>query len=45
MTGKKPHPTEVQPYRYTFSDRLYLPLLEGMWVTIRHVFKNIFKGY
>ena len=34
MTAKKPHPTDVQPYRYSLADRLYLPLLEGMWVTI-----------
>ena len=36
--------TEVRPYRYTLADRLYLPLLRGMAVTIRHFFKNLRKS-
>jgi NADH-quinone oxidoreductase subunit I len=36
-----PHPTEVRPRRYTLPERLYLPLLAGMWVTIRHFFGNL----
>lgn len=44
MTVKSPHPKEVRPYRYSLADRLYLPLLQGMWVTLRHVFENIFMG-
>lgn len=35
------YPTEVKPYRYTLADRLYLPLLKGMAITIRHFFKNL----
>ena len=44
MTVKSPHPKEVRPYRYSLADRLYLPLLQGMWVTLRHVFENLFMG-
>jgi NADH-quinone oxidoreductase subunit I len=38
------HPTATKPYRYTFADRLYLPLLQGMMVTARHFFKNLWKS-
>jgi NADH-quinone oxidoreductase subunit I len=36
-----PHPTTPQPYKYTLAERLYLPLLGGMWVTLRHFFGNL----
>jgi NADH-quinone oxidoreductase subunit I len=35
------YPAEVRPYRLTLADRLYLPLLRGLSVTIRHFFKNL----
>lgn len=35
-------PREVQPKKMTWSERLYLPLLTGLGVTIRHMFQNIF---
>ena len=38
------YPTEVRPYRYTWADRLYLPLLRGMGVTLRHFFKNLLRS-
>jgi NADH-quinone oxidoreductase subunit I len=38
------YPTETKPYRYTWGDRLYLPLLRGMGVTLRHFFKNLLKS-
>jgi NADH-quinone oxidoreductase subunit I len=39
-----PYATEVQPYKYTWADKLYLPLLRGMGVTLRHFFKNLVKS-
>ena len=38
------HPREPKPYRYTWADRLYLPLLQGLVVTARHFFKNLVKS-
>ncbi len=37
-----PHPTEVRPKSYSLAERLYLPLLGGMMVTMRHFFGNLF---
>ena len=34
----------VEPYRPGLSERLYLPLFKGMWVTLRHFFQNLFGG-
>jgi NADH-quinone oxidoreductase subunit I len=36
------HPEQVRPYRYTLAERLYLPLLGGMAVTLRHFLGNLF---
>jgi NADH-quinone oxidoreductase subunit I len=38
------HPKEVQPYRPGLAERLYLPLFAGMAVTLKHFFRNLFKG-
>jgi NADH-quinone oxidoreductase subunit I len=38
-----PHPTELRPYRPSLAERLYLPLLGGMMVTLRHFLRNLFK--
>jgi NADH-quinone oxidoreductase subunit I len=38
------HPRESKPYKYTWADRLYLPLLQGLAVTARHFFKNLIKS-
>jgi NADH-quinone oxidoreductase chain I len=35
------HPTRTQPRRYTLAERLYLPLFQGLAVTLRHFFKNL----
>jgi len=37
------HPRTPRPYRYTLAERLYLPLVAGMAITIRHFFKNVFN--
>ena len=45
--GRRPvaeHSREVRPYRPGLAERLYLPLLGGMMVTIKHFFRNLFKG-
>lgn len=36
------HPREVQPYKPSLSERIGLPLLGGLVVTIRHFFQNLF---
>ncbi|HEX2253270.1 MAG TPA: NADH-quinone oxidoreductase subunit I [Thermoanaerobaculia bacterium] len=36
------HPTEVEPRRYTLAEKMYLPLLQGLGVTIKHFFGNLF---
>lgn len=41
LPGIQHHPTEVRPRRMTFAERLYLPLLSGLMVTIRHMFQNL----
>lgn len=38
------HSTELEPYKPGLAERLYLPLFSGLMVTIRHFFRNIFKG-
>jgi NADH-quinone oxidoreductase subunit I len=35
------HPTQVRPRRYTLAERLYLPLFQGLAVTLRHFFQNL----
>jgi NADH-quinone oxidoreductase chain I len=42
LPGIQQHPTEIRPRRMTFAERLYLPLLAGLMVTIRHMFQNLF---
>ena len=36
-----PYSDTPEPYRYTLAERLYLPLLGGMWVTLRHFVGNL----
>ncbi len=36
-----PHPTAPRPYRYSLAERLYLPLVGGLWVTLRHFVRNL----
>jgi NADH-quinone oxidoreductase subunit I len=38
----EPYPTEVKPYKPGLAERLYLPLLSGLMVTMRHFLKNLF---
>jgi NADH-quinone oxidoreductase subunit I len=44
MSERTSHPTAVRPYRPGLAERLYLPLLGGMMVTLRHFFRNLVKG-
>jgi len=37
------HPRSLRPYRYTLAERLYLPLVAGMAITIRHFLRNVFN--
>jgi NADH-quinone oxidoreductase subunit I len=36
--------SEVRPYEPGLAERLYLPLLSGMMVTLKHFFRNLFRG-
>ena len=42
LPGIQQHPKSVEPRQMTFAERLYLPLLSGLGVTIRHMFSNLF---
>jgi NADH-quinone oxidoreductase chain I len=35
------HPNTTRPYRYGWAERLYLPLLAGMMVTLKHFVQNL----
>jgi NADH-quinone oxidoreductase subunit I len=35
------HPKATRPYKQSWSERLYLPLLGGLWVTLRHFLQNL----
>jgi len=37
-----PYPTTTQPYRQSVAERLYLPLVGGLLVTLRHFLRNLF---
>jgi NADH-quinone oxidoreductase chain I len=41
MTTGREHPRSVIPYRYSLGEKLYLPLLVGLWVTLRHFVRNL----
>jgi len=43
MPTKTPHPTEVQPYRSSLWEKLYLPLIPGLFVTMKHFLQNLFR--
>ncbi len=38
-----PYPTTTRPYRLSLAERMYLPLLGGLMVTIRHFLQNLFN--
>ncbi|MEE8278960.1 MAG: NADH-quinone oxidoreductase subunit I [Thermoanaerobaculia bacterium] len=35
-------PSRVEPHRYSLVERLYLPLLVGLWVTLKNFLLNLF---
>jgi NADH-quinone oxidoreductase subunit I len=37
-----PYPTTTRPYRQSVAERLYLPLVGGLMVTLRHFLRNLF---
>ncbi|HEX5761150.1 MAG TPA: NADH-quinone oxidoreductase subunit I [Thermoanaerobaculia bacterium] len=41
MTAPARHPTAPRPYRPTLAERLYLPLIPGLLVTLRHFLRNV----
>lgn len=43
LPGVQNHPKKIVPRRMTIAERLYLPLLAGMVVTIRHMFLNLLR--
>lgn len=42
LPGVQDHPSQVEPRRMSVAERLYLPLIAGLGVTIRHFFLNVF---
>jgi NADH-quinone oxidoreductase subunit I len=40
-TLREPYPTEVEPYKPGLAERLYLPLVSGLLVTLRHFVRNL----
>jgi NADH-quinone oxidoreductase subunit I len=38
-----PYPTTTRPYRQGIAERLYLPLVGGLLVTLRHFLRNLFR--
>ncbi|MEZ5314172.1 MAG: hypothetical protein R2862_11260 [Thermoanaerobaculia bacterium] len=40
-SGIQEHPKTTEPRKMTFAERLYLPLLSGLGVTIRHMIVNL----
>ena len=41
--GLAEHPAEVRPRKLSWAERLYLPLLAGLGVTLRHMVRNILR--
>jgi NADH-quinone oxidoreductase subunit I len=41
LPGVQEHPKTPKPKKMSFGERLYLPLLAGLGVTIRHLFVNL----
>lgn len=41
--GIQDHPRQVSPRRMTVAERLYLPLLPGLLITMRHFLGNFFR--
>lgn len=41
LPGVQEHPKELRPRRMTWPERLYLPLLSGLMVTLRHMVQNL----
>jgi len=44
LPGVQNHPKEPKPRAMSLGERMYLPLLGGLVVTIRHMFQNLFGG-
>ncbi|HEV3455253.1 MAG TPA: NADH-quinone oxidoreductase subunit I [Thermoanaerobaculia bacterium] len=38
-----PYPTTTRPYQQGIAERLYLPLVGGLLVTLRHFLRNLFR--
>jgi len=43
MPTQTPHPTTVQPYQQSLAEKLYLPLLGGLLVTLKHFVQNLLR--
>lgn len=39
---RSPHPTTVEPRRMSWTERLYLTLIPGLLVTLKHFLRNLF---
>jgi NADH-quinone oxidoreductase subunit I len=43
LPGIAKHPEQPKPRRLTLAERLYLPLFQGLWVTLKHFLLNLFR--
>ncbi len=43
LPGIQDHPKTIRPRRMTLAERLYLPLISGLMVTMKHFFLNFFR--
>jgi len=43
LPGAPQHPTVPRPYRYSLAEWLYLTLIPGLFVTLRHFLRNLFR--
>jgi NADH-quinone oxidoreductase subunit I len=43
LGGVQQHPSEIRPRRMSLGERLYLPLLAGLGVTLKHFLQNFFR--
>ncbi len=39
--ASEPYPTTTRPYKQSLGERLYLPLVGGLFVTLRHFVRNL----
>ena len=39
----EPYPAAPRPYRPSLAERLYLPLIPGLFITLKHFLRNLLR--